>query len=218
MMIKYVIGILIMLIIVIFFKTPVGKGLIGEWIIRLIMGKNRPKKDTFVIHDLMFYDGVKSVQIDHVLVNPSGIHVIETKNYGGMIYGKEHDKEWTQVLSFGKVKHSFYNPIKQNQGHIQSLKQVLPMKVPLYSYIVFTGRSTLRVKTEHVPVIYPLTLMKKIRQHRKDSFNMKSLEVRKLYDGLKDLKKMNTISRQEHIQSIEERIVLRKGQPYKSER
>jgi len=215
---KYIIGIVFMLLVVVFFKTPIGKGMIGEWVVRFFMGKNRPKKDTFIIHDLMFYDGAKSVQIDHVLINAHGVHVIETKNYGGMIYGKENDKEWTQVLSFGKVKHTFYNPIKQNQGHLQSLKQVMPMKSPIYSYIVFTGRATLRVKTEHIPVIYPLSLMKQIGKHRKDSFRMKSIDVRKLYDALKDLKKTNTIIRQEHIQGIEQRKVIRKGQHYESER
>lgn len=215
---EYILGIMFMLCIVIFFKTPIAKGMIGEWVVRFLIGKNRPKRDVFVINNLMFYDGAKSVQIDHVLINTYGIHVIETKNYAGWIYGNEVDKEWTQTLSFGKVKHTFYNPIKQNQGHIHSLKQVLPMKVPIYSYIVFTGKSTLRVKSEHVPVVYPLSLMKKIKEHRKDSFHLKSIDVRKLYDGLKDLKKMNTITQREHIQGIEQRKVLRKGQSYESER
>lgn len=215
---EYILGIVFMLCVVIFFKTPIGKGMIGEWIVRFLIGKNRPKRDIFVINNLMFYDGAKSVQIDHVLINSHGIHVIETKNYAGWIYGKDVDKEWTQTLSFGKVKHTFYNPIKQNQGHIHSLKQVLPMKAPIYSYIVFTGRATLRIKSEHVPVVYPLSLMKKINEHRKDTFRLKSIDVRKLYDGLKDLKKMNTITQREHIQGIEQRKVLRKGQSYKSER
>ena len=215
---EYYIGIALMFIIVIFFKTPVGKGMIGEWVVRMIMGKNRPRKDTFTIHNLMFYDGTKSVQIDHVLVNSTGLHVVETKNYGGMIYGNETDKEWTQVLSYGKVKNRFYSPIKQNQGHIYSLKQVLPMKVPMYSYVVFTGRATLRVKSNQTPVIYPLSLKRNIKHQRKQGFNMKPLEVRQLYELLKNLKSSNTISNREHIAEINQRKSYRKDQVHHSER
>lgn len=215
---EYYIGIALMLLIVVFFKSPIGKGMIGEWVVRMIMGKNRPHKDTFIIHNLMFYDGTKSVQIDHVLVNPSGLHVVETKNYAGMIYGNESDKEWTQVLSYGKVKNKFFSPIKQNQGHIYSLKQVLPLKVPLYSYVVFTGRATLRVKSTQTPVVYPLALTKNIKQQRKQGYQMKPLEVRQLYEVLKNLKLSNTISNREHVKEINQRKSYRKERFNDSER
>ncbi len=33
----------------------------------------------------------KSVQIDHVIVSPHGIFVVETKNFGGIPYGEKSD-------------------------------------------------------------------------------------------------------------------------------
>ena len=57
----------------------------------------------------------KTSQIDHVVINPRGVFVIETKNYSGRIYGSENQLEWTQVLSYGRVKHKLYNPPRVNQ-------------------------------------------------------------------------------------------------------
>src|SRR5690349_20104060 len=34
-------------------------------------------------------------QIDHIVITPYGLFVIETKNYAGRIIGKKRDKKWT---------------------------------------------------------------------------------------------------------------------------
>jgi hypothetical protein len=39
-----------------------------------------------------------TTQIDHIIISKFGIFVIETKNYGGWIYGSEHQKQWIQKL------------------------------------------------------------------------------------------------------------------------
>ena len=57
-------------------------------------------------------------QIDLVLVTSEGIIVIEVKDYSGWIYGSGNNTNWTKVLSYGKKKYKFYNPIKQNNNHI----------------------------------------------------------------------------------------------------
>ena len=49
----------------------------------------------------------KTHQIDHVIVSSKGIFSVETKNYSGRIYGEDNQKEWTQVLNYGKVKNKF---------------------------------------------------------------------------------------------------------------
>lgn len=90
----------------------------------------------------------KSTQLDHLIVSPFGIFVIETKNHKGFIFGDMNSKVWTQVLKGengaraynGKAHFSFYNPVSQNWGHVQELSKQI--KVPL-SYmtgmIVFTN-------------------------------------------------------------------------------
>ena len=64
-----------------------------------------------------------STQIDHILVSPWGIHVIETKNHKGYIFGDMNSKVWTQVIhnSYGQHNNTFYSPVLQNQGHLYHL-------------------------------------------------------------------------------------------------
>ncbi|MFD2639143.1 NERD domain-containing protein [Piscibacillus salipiscarius] len=89
-----------------------------------------------------------TTQIDHVVTSPYGIFVIETKHYQGWIFGKEHQRYWTQTIY--KRKEKLYNPIWQNYGHVQSLKQFLSKEDMnyLYSIIVFTQDSTLKFKDD----------------------------------------------------------------------
>ena len=60
------------------------------------------------------------VQIDHILITNKAIYVIETKiiKVGFLVMKKSY--KWTQVIY--KEKNQFYNPIKQNEGHIKTLK------------------------------------------------------------------------------------------------
>jgi hypothetical protein len=169
------------------------KGAIGEFQVR------KKLKFKYVINNLMFHDGMKSVQIDHIVVTKSGIHVIETKNFAGRIYGSKLNlnDEWTQVL--GRQKNTFLSPIKQNQGHIRSLEQVLKTKNLFHSYIVFTNKATI---TKGLPVT-PLNRI------RKDIMSKHAVltdeQVLKFYEQIKALKKDNTISRREHVKSIKQR-------------
>lgn len=39
-----------------------------------------------------------TTQIDHILISPYGVFVIETKNYKGWIFGSAHQKKWTQQI------------------------------------------------------------------------------------------------------------------------
>lgn len=39
-----------------------------------------------------------TTEIDLIYIHESGIYVLESKNYGGWIFGNEYDKSWTQVF------------------------------------------------------------------------------------------------------------------------
>ena len=39
-----------------------------------------------------------TTQIDHIVLSPFGVFVIETKNYKGWIFGGERQKMWTQKI------------------------------------------------------------------------------------------------------------------------
>lgn len=87
-----------------------------------------------------------STQVDHVVVSPHGIFVIETKNYSGWIFGNKKGKVWTQTLP--NNKHTFQNPFRQNYKHIKTLETYLPFihADSFKTVIVFSRRS--EFKTE----------------------------------------------------------------------
>jgi len=83
-------------------------------------------------------------QIDHIVISPYGIFVIEAKNLSGRIYGSQDQKQWTQTHPNG-FKNKFYNPIWQNNSHIKALKENLRgfRNLDFYPIVTFTGRSEL---------------------------------------------------------------------------
>ena len=85
-----------------------------------------------------------TTEADIVMVHPSGVYVIESKNYSGRIYGGVEQPYWTQVLPRGQgrraEKERFFNPIMQNDLHVKYLKRYLGGDIPVYSYIVFSER------------------------------------------------------------------------------
>lgn len=85
-------------------------------------------------------------QIDVVVATRVGIIVFEVKMYSGWIFGKGYQSHWMQVLAYGREKHQFYNPIRQNASHCATLRQKLSQyaDVPFYSVIVFYGNCVFR--------------------------------------------------------------------------
>ena len=87
-------------------------------------------------------------QIDVVVPAKAGIIVFEVKDYSGWLFGKGYQSHWCQVLAYGAEKHRFYNPVKQNETHIaslrQNLNQCISAKTPIYSVIVFYGNCVFR--------------------------------------------------------------------------
>ena len=126
--------------------TPITR---GEWserrvILNLLKGGINPKA---IFHDLYIQKpNGEYTQVDVAVATKAGIIVFEVKDYSGWIFGNEHQKYWTQLLAYGKEKHRFYNPIMQNSGHIQAIRQCLPQNpgIPIYSVIVFFGNSELK--------------------------------------------------------------------------
>jgi hypothetical protein len=80
----------------------------------------------------------QTTQIDHILLSPFGVFVIETKNYKGWIFGGEHQKMWTQKIY--KKSFKFQNPLHQNYKHQKVLEAILADIVDpalIHSVVVF---------------------------------------------------------------------------------
>lgn len=104
-------------------------------------------KPTAIYHDLMIESGNgKTTQIDIVVATDVGLIVIEVKDYTGWIFGRGNQDYWTQVSGYGRYKNRFYNPFKQNEGHIKALRGLSPQmkNLPMYSLVVFAGSCELK--------------------------------------------------------------------------
>lgn len=102
------------------------------------------KRSCILVDNFFSRPGYKTTQVDCIAVDGRGIFVFESKGYSGWIFGNGNQNKWTQVLAYGKEKYRFYNPIKQNTGHISAIRNIVGKDVRIYSIIVFGAGATLK--------------------------------------------------------------------------
>lgn len=119
-----------------------------------------------VIDDVLFMSNGRSTQIDHIVVSPYAVFVIETKGYKGWILGGENSEYWTQIIY--KRKSTFYNPIHQNDGHIRFLKFLLKDlgNIPFVPIVVFNNEAELKVNVNTHIVVNRCCLKDAILQYK----------------------------------------------------
>lgn len=93
----------------------------GEMMVRDVV-KSLPSDRYVVLHDVWLpMDDGGETQIDHVIVSPYGIFIIETKNWKGTIYADEKSRVWTKYNCGQKM--CLKNPTHQNFKHIVSIRE-----------------------------------------------------------------------------------------------
>jgi len=133
------------ILIVMFFKTPVGKGIVGEFLVNLAINIRLDKNKYHLLKNVTLPTEDGTTQIDHIIVSRYGIFVIETKNMKGWIFGGEHQKTWTQKI----YKHSskFQNPLHQNYKHTKTIESLLELETDkIFSIVTFVGDSTFKTE------------------------------------------------------------------------
>lgn len=123
-------------------KSPWAKGHIGELLVRLFAHCQLDNQTYRRLHNVTLNTPDGTTQIDHVLLSPYGIFVLETKNMSGWIFSSEKQAEWTQ--KFPKRSFRFQNPLRQNYKHLKALEATLP-ECP-HSLITLIGGSPLTSK------------------------------------------------------------------------
>ena len=134
-----------MVLILIFVKTPFGKGLIGEILVNLAIYIRLDKQKYHLFKNVTLPTEKGTTQIDHIIISKYGIFVIETKNMKGWIFGNTHQKTWTQKIY--KYTNKFQNPLHQNYKHVKTLESILNIdKNKIFSIITFVGDSTFKTE------------------------------------------------------------------------
>ena len=185
----------------VFLSTPFMKGKIGEWYVSLVLKALSKKHDCKVINDVIIISEGKSSQIDHILINKSGVYVIETKNYSGRIYGRGFDKQWTQVLAYGKVKKKLYSPLFQNKVHIYRLKEILGIDENIFSLVVFVKGNIGYIESDEVYT--PMLMYKHICEHIED-IKLSDEDIDNIYNKIIEFKTNPMMTVKEHVEEIKE--------------
>ena len=180
-------------------RSPKSKGKQGERLVAEILGVTI-QGEQYIINDLLFKDGGgNTCQIDHIYINKYGIWVIETKNYGGKIYGQDNLREWTQVLANGNQINKFYNPVKQNTTHIYRLSEYLNVKDVFINVVVFSGRADIfNVCSDKVYSVYTLPSIKT----KLTGIYIPPKKMDYCYKKLLELKNISKVTKGEHIENI----------------
>jgi restriction system protein len=151
-------------------------------------------------HDVIIPSNHGTTQVDHILVSPFGLFVVETKNYKGWIYGSADQSTWTQVIY--KSKHKFQNPLRQTHRHKKILSKYLGVSESTIQPVVsFVG--DVRFKTELPSNVLRSGLSSYIKQFKEVVFS--DDEIERITGLLSNVKSESKISKSEHIQSLKER-------------
>ena len=129
---------------------------------RLVSSELRRRyRDWILIDNIMLPSGQGTTQIDHILVSPSAVFLIETKDMNGWVFGSPGDKQWTQSYAAGRrsrkagirsKQFKFYNPLWQNQGHAKSLVRLgIVDRWLLRPIVVFVGDSEMKTADKFLP-------------------------------------------------------------------
>jgi predicted RNA-binding Zn-ribbon protein involved in translation (DUF1610 family) len=155
-----------------------------------------------IINNFMTEINGKSCQIDHLIVSPYGLFVIETKNYSGWIFAGDNDY-WTQINY--KRKNKFYNPIKQNNGHVNVLKHHLKRYSDIKYIPIVVFSSEAKFKTE-VPtnVIYYHELVGMIKSY--SIKNIEETELNEIFEILLQINEKYNHAKSNHVRNVKHTI------------
>ena len=101
--------------------STVSRGNKGEE--KVISTLKKIKVDHHVFNNVSFISEKNEMthQIDHILVHPHGVFVIETKNYYGEIISDTGEGYWVKIIK--EKKEIIRNPLNQNKSHVKVVKK-----------------------------------------------------------------------------------------------
>ncbi len=155
-------------------------------------------------------DGTVS-KADMILLNETGIYVIDTKPYMGRIAGAEQGREWTYTRG-GKTE-NIPNPMIWNKLYMNWLKSYLNKECPnvkLYSYVVYNAGCRIKDITfkNYIGIVATRTsLSKEIAiSAARIGTSIAPSEMDLAYDKIKALKDAEFAKTVDEVQGIQETI------------
>lgn len=195
------IDILLLLYITLRILYPKLRGFMGELWVKLEL-KSLPKEEYIILNNIMLSGENGTTQIDHLVVSQYGIFVIEMKNYYGLVLGNEYSDKWIQYI--GKSKRQFQNPIRQNYGHTEALKNILNLNDNYFIPIVcFSNQTKLNVKVYKSLVVQLEDLVSLIKEYKSTVIIS---DINNISNAILKSSIKNWHIKKKHVSSIKNRI------------
>lgn len=103
-------------------------------------------------------------EIDILMIDRTGIYIIEAKNLAGKIVGNWTTDEYLKIEHPNGKTYNLYNPVFQNTNHYKNLKSVSGLESKLFrSIIVFGDHTLFDYKT--APIFARVCQIKKLMQN-----------------------------------------------------
>ena len=102
-------------------------GRLGERFAYEVISEILREDDVLLTNITVTFDG-KQAEFDDVIINSTGVYIIEVKNYSGELFGDEDDYEWikNKMTPGGQFyQKTVKNPIKQVKRQVNILSQYL---------------------------------------------------------------------------------------------
>ncbi len=141
-----------------------------------------------------------TTQIDHLLVSPYGLFIVETKNIKGWIFGSENQAKWTQTLY--RKKYSFQNPLRQTYRQRKVLSEFLNLEEStVHTVVYFVGDC--KFKTQLPVNVINSGLRRYIKRFKNRILS--PADVNSVISALEQHLSESTLTRRDHVRSLRER-------------
>ncbi|MBR5677111.1 MAG: NERD domain-containing protein [Paludibacteraceae bacterium] len=161
----------------------------GEDYARSVIRSIMKEGDVLISNVSLAVEG-KPTEFDNIVVNDSGVFIIEVKNYVGQLYGTEDDYEWIKYKTTGggnTYEKQVKNPIKQVKRQIYILSRFFKnnnVNVWISGYVYFVHANS-PIASSYV-VASPADIDKAIHGKKAKGFGEREKRmVVELVEGLK---------------------------------
>lgn len=164
---------------------------------------NKVKEYHHLLNDITFKNDVSEMshQMDHILIHPHGVFLIETKNYyGEIIY---ENSRWFKIVNNQKIKIS--DPLLQNRSHQALLYRKLNRKYKVIPVVVFVKNNAPYTPDDNAIDLNDLLLFI-------DSFPYDEKYSNETIDKIKSIIESHQvdISNKEHVENIKYLKIVKK--------
>ena len=175
--------------------SKASRGDKGEKLVSSLLEEIKEYK--YILNDVTFLNKKSEMthQIDHILIHPHGVFVIETKNYYGKISTIKGETFWVKEVNGEKVAIS--NPLKQNKSHAITIWKILHGEYNVIPVVVFVQNNAPYLGDENVINLDDLLLF--VESYPYDhKYQKKTID--KIYKTIH--RKISKVSKEEHIENI----------------